>query len=328
MKKLFSVFLAALLLLTLCGVTAAADNAEEVSGSYTLINAISQEDGDLSESIRIMNSMGMTSTLTINPDGSGLLDLFGEEHTLQFDFDGETFTSDDGEALSYHYEDGQITIGDENDAFIFSKEGLEETKKPFQGPFRYFLLVDVQTEDGKSVLEEYVESEEDAADVSLCLFADGSARFRDLDDTLEMSFNFEAMTVDVDGDTYPFTLEDTLLVIMNDNEEFVVLEQADPGFEGPYVMTSLVTEGEGDVTDQLKVLDAVGMLPKLEAKADGSAVLDLFDEKLHLQFDFETMQVEMEGESLPFTYEFGVLLIGDETESMGLARVLPEAEES
>ena len=328
MKKLFSVLLAALLLCSLCGVTAAADDAEDVCGSYTLISAISEEDGDLSETIQIMNNLGMTSTLTVNADGSGLLDLFGEEHALQFDFAAETFTSDDGEELPYHYEDGQITIGDESNSFVFSKEGLEETKKPFQGPFRYFTLSDVMTEDGESVLDDYVESDEEAAGVSLCLFEDGSALFRDLEDTLEMYFDFEEMTVDAgDGDIYPFALEGELLVIMNDNEEFVVLEQADPGFEGPYVMTSLVTEGEGDLTDQLKVLDAVGMLPTLAAEADGSAVLDLFGEEMHLQFDFEAMEAEMDGERLPFTYEYGELLIGDETNSMGFARVLPEAEE-
>ncbi len=330
MKKLFSVLLAALLLCSLCGVTAAADDAEEVCGTYTMISAFSEEDGDLSETIQIMNNMGMTSTLTVNADGSGLLNLFGEEHVLQFDFAGGTFTSDDEEeALPYRYEDGQITIGDESNSFVFSKEGLEETKKLFHGPFRYFTLSDVTTEDGESVLDDYVESEEDAAGVSLCLFEDGSALFRDLDDTLEMYFDFEEKTVDAgDGNIYPFALEGELLVITNDNEEYIVLEQADPGFEGPYVMTSMVTEGEGDLTDQLKVLDAVGMLPKLAAEADGSAVLDLFDEEMHLQFDFETMQVELDGESLPFTYEYGAILIGDETNSMGFARVLPEAEES
>ena len=330
MKKLFSVLLAALLFCSLCGITASADNAEDVCGTYTMISAFSEEDGDLSETIQIMNNMGMTSTLTVNADGSGLLDLFGEEHVLQFDFAGETFTSDDEEeALPYRYEDGQITIGDESNSFVFSKEGLEETKKPFQGPYRYFTLSDVQTEDGESVLDDYIESGEDAAGVSLCLFEDGSALFRDLEDTLEMYFDFEEMTVDAgDGDIYPFALEGELLVIMNDNEEYVVLEQADPGFEGPYAMTSLVTEGEGDLTDQLKVLDAVGMLPRLEAQADGSAVLDLFGEEMHLQFDFEAMQVEMDGERLPFTYEYGELLIGDETNSMGFARVLPEAEDA
>ena len=329
MKKLFSVLLAALLLCSLCGVTAAADDAEDVCGSYTLISAISEEDGDLTESIRIMNEMGMASTLTVNADGSGLLDLFGEEHALQFDFAAETFTSDDGEELPYHYEDGQITIGDESNSFLFSKEGLEESEEPFQGPFRFYTLTDVMTEDGESVLDEYVGDEEEIDDISLFLFDDGSALFQDLDDTLEMFFDFEEMTVTVgEGDSYPFSLEDTVLIIMNDAGELIVLEQEDPGFEGPYVMISLVTEGEGDMTDQLKLLDAVGMLPTLAAEEDGSAVLDLFGEEMHLQFDFEAMEAEMDGERLPFTYEYGELLIGDETNSMGFARVLPEAEES
>ncbi len=328
MKKLFSLLLVVLLLCSLCGVSAAADNAEDIVGTYTLVSAYNEENGDLSESLQLMATLGMTATLTVNPDGSAVFDLFGEQQDLHFDFAAGTVSSDDGEDLPYRLEDGKLYLGDETNYFVFSEEGLEPADTSFQGPFRYFLVTTVQDAKGNDVLDEYDISEDELGSVGLFLFEDGSARFEDLDRTLDMYFDFENMTVDAgDGDILPFSLEGTTLVLENTYGDYMVLEQTDPGFVGPYEMTFMVTESQGDLSEQISVLKAVGMTPTLTLEEDGSGVLVIVEDRMNLQFDFDAMTVEVDGESLPFTYEFGVIQVGEGSNAMHFARILPEPEE-
>lgn len=328
MKKLFSLLLVVLLLCSLCGVSAAADNAEDIVGTYTLVSAYNEENGDLSESLQLMATLGMTATLTVNPDGSAVFDLFGEQQDLHFDFAAGTVSSDDGEDLPYRLEDGKLYLGDETNYFVFSEEGLEPADTSFQGPFRYFLVTTVQDAKGNDVLDEYDISEDELSSVGLFLFEDGSARFEDLDSTLDMYFDFENMTVDAgDGDILPFSLEGTTLVLENTYGDYMVLEQTDPGFVGPYEMTFMVTESQGDLSEQISVLKAVGMTPTLTLEEDGSGVLVIVEDRMNLQFDFDAMTVEVDGESLPFTYEFGVIQVGEGNNAMHFARILPEPEE-
>ncbi len=328
MKKLFSLLLVVLLLCSLCGVSAAADNAEDIVGTYTLVSAYNEENGDLSESLQLMATLGMTATLTVNPDGSAVFDLFGEQQDLHFDFAAGTVSSDDGEDLPYRLEDGKLYLGDETNYFVFSEEGLEPADTSFQGPFRYFLVTTVQDAKGNDVLDEYDISEDELGSVGLFLFEDGSARFEDLDSTLDMYFDFENMTVDAgDGDILPFSLEGTTLVLENTYGDYMVLEQTDPGFVGPYEMTFMVTESQGDLSEQISVLKAVGMTPTLTLEEDGSGVLVIVEDRMNLQFDFDAMTVEVDGESLPFTYEFGVIQVGEGSNAMHFARILPEPEE-
>lgn len=328
MKKLFSLVLAVLLLCSLCGVSAAADSEEDIVGTYTLVSAYNEENGDLSESLQLMATLGMTATLTVNPDGSAVFDLFGEQQDLHFDFAAGTVSSDDGEDLPYRLEDGKLYLGDETNYFVFSEEGLEPADTSFQGPFRYFLVTTVQDAKGNDVLDEYDISEDELSSVGLFLFEDGSARFEDLDSTLDMYFDFENMTVDAgDGDILPFSLEGTTLVLENTYGDYMVLEQTDPGFVGPYEMTFMVTESQGDLSEQISVLKAVGMTPTLTLEEDGSGVLVIVEDRMNLQFDFDAMTVEVDGESLPFTYEFGVIQVGEGSNAMHFARILPEPEE-
>ena len=288
MKKLFSLLLVVLLLCSLCGVSAAADNAEDIVGTYTLVSAYNEENGDLSESLQLMATLGMTATLTVNPDGSAVFDLFGEQQDLHFDFAAGTVSSDDGEDLPYRLEDGKLYLGDETNYFVFSEEGLEPADTSFQGPFRYFLVTTVQDAKGNDVLDEYDISEDELGSVGLFLFEDGSARFEDLDSTLDMYFDFENMTVDAgDGDILPFSLEGTTLVLENTYGDYMVLEQTDPGFVGPYEMTFMVTESQGDLSEQISVLKAVGMTPTLTLEEDGSGVLVIVEDRMNLQFDFD-----------------------------------------
>ena len=325
MKKLLSLLLAAILLCSLCGATALAEKYDEIFGEYTLVNMLSADsDEDMTEMIQAMAAMGMSATLVINEDGSAVMDMFGEQQELRFDFDTQTVT--DGEdAIPYSFNGEELIIGTEEQGFVFSKAGIELPERS-GGPFDYYVVVDVLNTDGVSVLEQYCEPEE-ASGVTLVLFRSGEGTFTDSDEVYEMVFDFDTMMVTVEEDEFPFKLEDTTLCITNVSGDIIVMEKADPGFVGPYVMTAMVNGEDGDMSEQLALLEAVNMLPTLVIDEDGKGVLDLFDSDMEMIFDFEAMTADIQGEKVPFTYDKGVIEIGEGDQYMSFARVLPEADE-
>lgn len=325
MKKLLSLLLAAILLCSLCGATALAEKYDEIFGEYTLVNMLSADsDEDMTEMVQAMAALGMKATLVVNEDGSAVMDMFGEQQELRFDFDTQTVT--DGEdAIPYSFNGEELIIGTEEQGFVFSKAGIELPERS-GGPFDYYVAIDVLNTDGVSVLEQYCEPEE-ASGVTLVLFRSGEGTFTDSDEVYEMVFDFDTMMVTVEEDEFPFKLEDTTLYITNVNGDIIVMEKADPGFVGPYVMTAMVNGEDGDMSEQLALLEAVNMLPTLVIDEDGKGVLDLFDSEMEMIFDFEAMMADIQGEKVPFTYDKGVIEIGEGDQYMSFARVLPEADE-
>ena len=76
-------------------------------------------------------------------------------------------------------------------------------------------------------------------------------------------------------------------------------------------MTAMVNGEDGDMSEQLALLEAVNMLPTLVIDEDGKGVLDLFDSDMEMVFDFEAMMADIQGEKVPFTYDKGVIEIGE-----------------
>lgn len=324
MKKLAALCLTAVVLISLCGVSAAADTAEEIPGTYTLINMIGEGLENMEESLRAMANMGMTATLTVAEDGSATLDLFDEQSELSFDFDAGIAAAD-GETLPFALEDGVLILGDEESALIFSRSGFGEDPIKDGGPFRLFVLSDVVDAEGNSVAEFFLKGGEEPADIRLFLFEGGAARLSEPGNTEELRFDFDAMTVSfAEGGSLPFTLEETTLRIEHYDGDALILEQDDPGFAGPYVMTAMVNGEEGDVSDQLPMLEAIGMLPTMVVNEDGEAKIDLFGTELEILFDFDDMTAAVDGESIPFTYEYGVIMIREDDSCMSFSRVLEE----
>jgi hypothetical protein len=146
-------------------------------------------------------------------------------------------------------------------------------------------------------------------------------------ESTDVQFDFDTMTVTAEDETASFTLDGDFLSILDSEDITGNFVLADPGFVGPYVMTGMVSGEEGDMSEQLVLLDALNMLPTLVIDEDGSGALDLFGSEMALVFDFEALMVDIDGESIPFTYDKGVIGIGEGDQSMSFARVLPEADE-
>ena len=80
---------------------------------------------------------------------------------------------------------------------------------------------------------------------------------------------------------------------------------------GVFAMVKMVSDEDGDMTDQLKALVALGMAPTLTIEEDGSAELDLFGETETIKFDFDAGTVDVGNDVVvPYTWEDEVLSFG------------------
>ena len=326
MKKILAVLLAAILLCSLCGATALAEKYEEIFGEYTLINMLSADsDEDMTEMVQAMAAMGMSATLLVNEDGSAVMDMFGEQQELSFDFDAQT-VSDGEEVIPYSFDGEELIIGNEEQGFVFSKAGVELPERS-GGPFSFYLLTELLDENGEDYLPEIKAGCEEGTMFGLYLFKDGSCSLVMYDESEPGRFDFDAMTLSIGDDTLDFTLEGEVLSIVDTDGVVGIFTLSDPGYVGPYVMTAMVNGEDGDMSEQLALLEAMNMLPTLVIGEDGKGVLDLFESEMEMVFDFEAMTADIQGEKIPFSYDKGVIGIGEGDQFMSFARVLPEADE-
>ncbi len=326
MKKILAVLLAAILLCSLCGATALAEKYEEIFGEYTLINMLSADsDEDMTEMVQAMAAMGMSATLLVNEDGSAVMDMFGEQQELSFDFDAQT-VSDGEEVIPYSFDGEELIIGNEEQGFVFSKAGVELPERS-GGPFSFYLLTELLDENGEDYLPEIKAGCEEGTMFGLYLFKDGSCSLVMYDESEPGRFDFDAMTLSIGEDTLDFTLEGEVLSIVDTDGVVGIFTLSDPGYVGPYVMTAMVNGEDGDMSEQLALLEAMNMLPTLVIGEDGKGVLDLFESEMEMIFDFEAMTADIQGEKIPFSYDKGVIGIGEGDQFMSFARVLPEADE-
>ena len=87
-----------------------------ISGTYELTGM--ESDGeDQSDSITVLKGLGLKATLELKEDKTGKLDLFGDDSDLTYDKDKINI---DGNAASYSYKDGTLTIEENGTKLIFS----------------------------------------------------------------------------------------------------------------------------------------------------------------------------------------------------------------
>ena len=92
------------------------DNTAEIAGQYEITAMITDGKETPAEDLELMKGKGLTCTLTLDPDGTGVLDLFGEESDLTWD--GETISTDETE-MSYTWENGRLTVVDGDSSLTF-----------------------------------------------------------------------------------------------------------------------------------------------------------------------------------------------------------------
>lgn len=323
MKKILALLMSAALLFSLGGAAALADDAAEIPGVYSLAALDDGSGEDTGALLSAMAAMGMTATLTVEEDGSAVLDMFGETMELQFDFAAGTVGVED-DVLSYSYADESLSFGDEEMSFTFTK-GEPEPPKAGRGTYDLFTLVSLMDEAGNDMAEQLAAMEETGLAATLKLFEDGAGELDLFGETQEIRFDFETMTATAQGESEPFTLEDHYLVLTDGSGKTLGFRQEDPGFVGSYVMTGM-TSDEEDLSEELAMLGALGMLPTLTVDENNLGVMDMFGETTELVFDPEAGTVTSDGESSAYTYDYGHLAILSEDGNLLFARVLPVEE--
>ena len=327
MKKLLVWLLTAALLCSLCvtGVLAAEAEEDVIWGSYVLIDMNDGTGQDYASMLSAMAQMGMSGTMEVAEDGSAKMELFGETMELRLDF--ASMTADAGDVtLSFTYEDGVLFIGDDEMSFTFSKNGGEAAQKKGAGAFDYYLLTAFEEPDGTV-------TSADGFEIPLRIFAAGDGVITNTDgEEMELQFDFDEGTVLAeDGEEMTFEREDGVLTLIDSEGVKLTFALSDPGWAGPYAIVALSTEDQGDLGEQLDMLNALGLAPTLTIDEDGKGVLDMFGESVEMTFDFDAMTVtgsEEGDEAMPFTYENGRLTMQEGENILVFGRTLPAEEDA
>ncbi|MBQ3306198.1 hypothetical protein IJH02_02060 [Candidatus Saccharibacteria bacterium] len=86
-------------------------------GTYKL-TGIERDGEDQSNSISILEGLGMSATMELKSDKSGKLDLFGEESDVTYDDKNITIN---GASSEYTFKDGKLSMEQNGSKLIFTK---------------------------------------------------------------------------------------------------------------------------------------------------------------------------------------------------------------
>ena len=100
--------------------------ADSPAGAYRLIGMTvgAEEDSLNEETLAMMESLGLTVRLYLNADGTGVLDMYGEQMDLTW---GDSAITMQGEAADYDYADGRLTVYIEGTEFMSFEKISDET---------------------------------------------------------------------------------------------------------------------------------------------------------------------------------------------------------
>ena len=99
---------------------------EKTEERYEIIAMISEGKETTAEDLALLKSKGLSCTMVLRSDGTGVLDLFGEETNLTWD---EKNISTGTKTMPYTRKDDQLTITDGNSSLTFLNTDESEDAK-------------------------------------------------------------------------------------------------------------------------------------------------------------------------------------------------------
>ncbi len=90
----------------------------DIAGHYEIVAMISDGKESSAEDLALMKSRGLSCTIVLNADGTGVLDLFGEESVLTWDAEAITAA---GKTMPYMCRYGLLTLINGNSSLTFSR---------------------------------------------------------------------------------------------------------------------------------------------------------------------------------------------------------------
>lgn len=97
----------------------------EMAGVYALTGMVADGEEAGEEDLALLTEWGLTATLTLYDDGSGVLNLFGEK--LDLDWNAKSIRSD-GEIIPFTYAQGVLTLEQDGDTLTFTKTSEEASQ--------------------------------------------------------------------------------------------------------------------------------------------------------------------------------------------------------
>ena len=125
------VIMAAMLLMCSCKKADSSRESAEVKTEkteerYELIAMVSEGEETSAEDLALLKSKGLNCTIVLRADGTGVLDLFGEETNLTWD---EKNISTGTKNMPYTRKDDQLTVTDGNSSLTFLNMDQSEGAK-------------------------------------------------------------------------------------------------------------------------------------------------------------------------------------------------------
>ncbi|MCR4951539.1 MAG: hypothetical protein K6A40_09485 [Solobacterium sp.] len=99
---------------------------EKTEERYEIIAMISEGKETTAEDLALLQSKGLSCTIVLRPDGTGVLDLFGEKTNLTWD---EKNISTGTKNMPYTRKDDQLTLTDGNSSLTFQNTDESEDAK-------------------------------------------------------------------------------------------------------------------------------------------------------------------------------------------------------
>ena len=125
------VIMAAMLLICSCKKADSSRESAEIKTEkteerYEIIAMVSDGEEATAEDLELLKSQGLNCTIVLRSDGTGVLDLFGEETKLTWD---EKNISTDKKTMPYTRKDDQLTLTDGNSSLTFQNTDESEDAK-------------------------------------------------------------------------------------------------------------------------------------------------------------------------------------------------------
>ena len=221
---------------------------------------------------------------------------------------------------------GTLSFGADGMTMTFTKGDLPTAKG--EGTFDYYELESYVDEKGEDLSKEAAAEAKIDQAPSLTIFEAGDAVLDFYGQSVDLAFDFEKNVFVAEEKEIPFTLDKEVLSFQDTEGATLSFHLADPGYVGPYSLIALVSEEEGDITEQLELLSSMGLAPTLSIDEEGKGTLDLFGEQTDILFDFEAMTARAEDDDetvMTFTYENGIITFEEEGNSMTFKRVMKPA---
>lgn len=90
----------------------------DIAGTYEIVAMVSEGKETSDEDLALMKSKGLTCTLTLEPGGTGVMDLFGEKTELTWDAEA---ISTGGKEYWYACEGDRLTVKNGDSTLTFTR---------------------------------------------------------------------------------------------------------------------------------------------------------------------------------------------------------------